>query len=51
MQHSLGDLCRAAMLRIALAQTDPAEREAMLAIMREDGLLSDEEAAVLGRAR
>ena len=35
----LGDALRALLLRLALNETDPAEREARLQILREDGLL------------
>lgn len=35
----LSDLCALIMLRIVEAQTDPAEKAAMLEIMRKDGHL------------
>lgn len=41
----LSETLRDIMLVIALAQPDPADRDAMLAIMRKDGFLPDLEDA------
>ena len=43
--RTLSEILTEIMLAIALAQSDPKEREAMLAIMRNDGWLPKEEAA------
>lgn len=37
---TLGDLCLDILLRLALMQPDPAEREAMLQVLRDDGWIS-----------
>lgn len=40
----IGDVFASLLLTIALSQEDPAERAAMLDIMREHGMLQDEAA-------
>lgn len=47
MQHEarlIGDVFAAVLFDIAMKQDDPAERDAMLAIMRADGWLEGEAA-------
>ncbi|MBO9602562.1 MAG: hypothetical protein J7496_08650 [Novosphingobium sp.] len=41
----LGGFCRALLLRCIENETDPAERKARIMILRQDGHLSDAEAA------
>lgn len=48
MLRRLGDTCRDVMLQIALHQSDPAERRAMLEIMHRDGLLTPAEITAYG---
>lgn len=39
--RTLSDVLRDIMIEIALRQTDPAERDAMLEIMRKDGWIDE----------
>lgn len=43
MQRSLSEVLLAVLVEIAMRQDDPAERDAMLQILRNDGWLPDDE--------